>query len=42
LIKESNEDTLKEKLKIVVSEINNTDTTKFDYYKLLELKNNLV
>jgi hypothetical protein len=42
LIKESNEDTLKDKLKIVVSEINNTDTTKFDYYKLLELKNNLV
>lgn len=42
LIKESNEDTLKDKLKNVMSEINKSDTTKFDYYKLIELKNGLV
>lgn len=42
LIKESNEDTLKDKLKNVMSEINKSDTTKFDYYKLIELKNGLL
>ena len=42
LIKESSEDTLKDKLKNVMSEINKSDTTKFDYYKLIELKNGLL
>ena len=42
LIKESSEDTLKDKLKNVMSEINKSDTTKFDYYRLIELKNGLL
>lgn len=42
LINESNDDSLKDKLKNVMSEINKSETTKFDYYKLIELKNGLV
>jgi len=41
LLVESTDDTFKSKLQNVKSEVSNMDTSKFNYYRLLELKNDL-
>jgi hypothetical protein len=42
LIKESTDDAMMSKLNNVVKEVSNSETTRFNYYKLTELKNGLI
>jgi hypothetical protein len=42
LLKESTEDSVVSKLNNVKSEVDKSEVTKYNYYKLIELKNGLI